>query len=290
MDVRQIVLDDPELRALDQRLCQRLAGLGPLVVAYSGGVDSALVVALAVRALGPGRVLAATARSPSVPRAELDAAAALAGLLGVEHVFVETREFDDPRYTSNPQDRCYYCKSELYERLALVARARGLRAIVNGANADDLGDFRPGLRAAAEFRVHAPLAECGVGKAQVRALAAALGLPVADKPASPCLSSRIPYGEAVTVEKLRRIEAAEALLRSLGFSEVRVRHHEQLARIEVPADQIARLADGELRAQVEAKLRALGFAYVTVDLGGLRSGSLNEVLLGETLRHHLPHD
>ncbi len=288
MDIRQVTIDDPALRSLDQRLCQRLAALRSVVVAYSGGVDSALVVALAVRALGSQAVLAATARSPSVPRAELEAAAALACRLGVGHVFVETREFDDPRYTSNPADRCYYCKHELYDRLAALARERGLAAIVNGANADDLGDFRPGLRAAAEFRVHAPLAECGVGKAQVRALAAALGLPVADKPASPCLSSRIPYGEPVTVEKLRRIEAAEAFLRSLGFSDLRVRHHEKLARIEVPADQIARFADARLRQQVEQHLRSLGFAYVTLDLRGLRPGSLNEVLLGESLRRGLP--
>lgn len=287
MNVQAKDVDDPTLRTLEQRLRARLAGLGSVVVAYSGGVDSALVVALAVRALGPRRVLAATAQSPSVPRAELEAAAALAAMLGVEHVIVQTQEFDDPRYRANPSDRCYYCKHELYTRLRQLARERGLAAVVNGTNADDQGDYRPGLAAAAEQGVRSPLAECGVSKQQVRQLAAALGLPVADKPASPCLSSRIPYGEPVTLEKLRRIEAAEAYLRSLGFREVRVRHHERLARIEVPASQIGRLLEPALRAQVDEALRGLGFAYVTVDLRGLRSGSLNEVLLGEGLRAHV---
>jgi uncharacterized protein len=266
-----------------QELQRRLRELESVLVAFSAGVDSALLLKVAVLTLGRDKVLAVTGRSPSVPTAELNSAAALAAECGARHEFLDTSEFDNPNYVANPNDRCYHCKTELFSRLGPLARQRGLQAVVSGANADDLGDYRPGLNAAREQAVRAPLSEIGITKAELREIAAHLGLSIHDKPASPCLSSRVPYGEAVTPEKLARIDAAETYLRELGFRECRVRHHERLARIEVPVDAIERLLAPALRAQVEARLRDLGFQYVTVDLRGFRSGSLNEVLLGAGL-------
>lgn len=267
-----------------EQLLARIRPLGSAVVAFSGGVDSALTLRLAVMALGAPNVLAVTARSPSVPARELTDAARLAGEMGAAHEFLDTREFDDPNYLANPANRCYFCKSELYSELAGLAERRGFGAVLNGVNADDLGDYRPGLIAAGEHRVVAPLADAAVGKAEVRQLAAYLGLSVADKPASPCLSSRVQYGEAITVEKLRRIDEAETYLCELGFRELRVRHHDDLARIEVSAADLARFADASLRDAVVRRLRALGYRYVTLDLLGFRSGSMNEVLVGPGLR------
>ncbi len=275
---------DPELAAKLDEARAVIARDRSAIVAFSGGVDSALVLRIAVDVLGADRVLAVTGRSPSVPAAELASVAALASEMGVRHEFYDTAEFDDPNYTSNPANRCYFCKSELYDSLLVLARRRGFGAVLSGTNADDLGDYRPGIQAAIERRIVAPLVEANITKADVRALLAAYGLAIHDKPASPCLSSRVPYGEAVTPEKLRRIDAAETLLRELGFRECRVRHHEKLARIEVPAGEIARFADVGLRQRVDAGLRELGFQYVALDLKGLRSGSLNEVLLGPGLR------
>lgn len=275
---------DAELAAKLDEARAIIGRAGPSIVAFSGGVDSALVLRIAVEALGSARVLAVTGRSPSVPAAELASVAVLAGEIGAPHEFCDTGEFDDPNYTSNPTNRCYFCKSELYDLLLELARARGFAAVLCGTNADDLGDYRPGIQAAFERRIVAPLVEANITKADVRALLAAYGLAIHDKPASPCLSSRVPYGEAVTPEKLRRIDAAETLLRELGFRECRVRHHEKLARIEVPAGEIARFADVALRQRVDAAFRELGFQYVALDLKGLRSGSLNEVLLGPGLR------
>ena len=255
-----------------------LKSLERVAVAFSGGVDSTFVLKLAVDTLGPENVLAVTGRSASLAAAELEDARRLAELLGAAHLVIDTHEFDNPNYLSNPTDRCYYCKTELYDRMAEVLAPRGKWAIVNGANTDDLGDWRPGLKAAGEHAVRAPSAEAGLTKAEIRELSAAWGLPTHDKPASPCLSSRVPYGEPVTPEKLRMIERAEAVLRENGFRECRVRHHETLARIEVPVDRLAELAEPDLRTRIDAAFREIGYQHVTVDLRGFRSGSLNEVI------------
>jgi len=275
-----MAMDDmnPSLSSKIETVKKRLRELHSVVVAFSGGLDSTVLLKLAVDTLGPARVLAVTGRSPSVPRADLENVARLAAEAGACHEFISTGEFENPDYRANPPDRCYYCKSDLYVRLRRLAEERGLRAVLCGTNADDLGDFRPGLRAADQFQVQAPLAEAGLSKAEVRQIARLLGLSVAEKPASPCLSSRIPYGERVEPEKLRQIDAAESFLRDLGFGECRVRHHGSVARIEVPAEQIGRLAEPEMRSRVVGQLRELGFQYVTLDLRGFRSGSLNEVL------------
>ncbi len=274
---------DAKLAEKFTALQERLRFWGSVVVAFSGGVDSAVLLKIAVQVLGADQVRAVTGRSPSVPQTELRTVAALAAECGAPHEFVETAEFDDPRYLANPSNRCYFCKTELYGKLVPLAAARGYHAVVSGTNADDLGDFRPGLQAADEQHVYAPLAEAGLTKAEVRRLGAEFGLSIHDKPAAPCLSSRIPYGEPVTPEKLQRIDAAETFLRALGFRECRVRHHAQMARIEVPPAEIGRFADPGLRTRVDDQLRALGFRYVTLDLRGFRSGSLNEILLGNAL-------
>ncbi len=275
----------PETAEKYAALQDRLRKLESVVVAFSGGVDSALLLKVAVTSLGHDKVLAVTGRSPSIPSAELDSVAALAAEVGASHEFLDTHEFDDENYLANPPERCYFCKTELYSCLTKLAAERGFNAVVSGANADDLGDYRPGLKADDEHAVHTPLVDCGVTKAELREIAAELGLAIHDKPASPCLSSRVPYGERITPEKLQRIDAAETFLRQLGFRECRVRHHDNLARIEVPPAQIVRFADPQFRADVDAKLRKLGFQYVAFDLRGFRSGSLNEVLPEQIRRH-----
>jgi len=261
-----------------ERMKAILRDLDRVAVAFSAGVDSTFVLKVALDTLGPDRVVAVTGRSDSLAAEELEEARRLAEAMGAEHVVIDTQEFDDPNYLANPENRCYFCKTELYGKLDALVTERGLKAVINGINADDLGDWRPGLTAAREHGVQAPCAEAGLTKADIRELSREMGLPTFEKPASPCLSSRIPYGEPVTPEKLRMIEAAERILHEMGFRECRVRHHGALARIEVPPERIADLMQPERRARLDAALREIGYAYVTIDLRGFRSGSLNEVI------------
>ncbi len=274
----------PELLARRDRLLGVLRGLGRAVVAFSGGIDSTVVANAAHLALGE-RAVAVTADSPSVPRREVDEARRLAERIGIRHLVVRTEEFDNPDYVRNDGTRCYFCKDELYGRIEALIPDLGEAVVCSGANLDDKGDYRPGLKAAAEHGVRHPLQEAGFSKADVRALARHWGLPTWDKPASPCLSSRLAPGVAVTHERTARVEAAEEYLRSLGYRECRVRLHEgELARVEVPAEGLARLADPVVRAALAHRLKELGFKYVTLDLEGFRSGSLNDLVGVETRR------
>jgi uncharacterized protein len=263
-----------ELAVRREALLAILGSLPSPVVAFSGGVDSSYLAHAARQALGDAAV-AVTALSPSVPEVQRQMARRIAAQVGIRHLEIETREMEDPGYRANALSRCYRCKSELYGRLQELAPRHGWGVILSGTNRDDLGDFRPGLGAAAERGVRHPLVEAELTKTDIRVLSREAGLPTWNAPASPCLSSRIPYGQEVTVEKLGQIEAAEQLLRTLGLTELRVRHHGDIARIEVPAEALPRLVTPEARERVVAGLRALGFRYVTLDLEGFRSGNLN---------------
>jgi uncharacterized protein len=264
-----------DLAAKEARVRELLRSLESVVVAFSGGVDSALVLALAVEELGE-RAVGVTARSESLAERELDGALAFASAVGARHEVLETHELEDPNYRANPADRCYYCKKELYGGLAAIARERGAKFVVDGFNRDDEGDWRPGRRAAAEFGVRSPLAEAGFGKDDVRSLARRLELDVWDKPALACLSSRFPYGTPITLELLRQVDRAEQAVRAAGIRICRVRHHGEVARIEVPLQEIEALLRPGVRERVAAGVRAAGYRYVALDLGGYVSGNLNQ--------------
>ncbi len=280
-DLEHLAIADAE------RLQRTLRTWGPVTVAFSGGVDSSVVAAAAFRA-DPQGALAVTARSPSVPAWQLQTARQVASTIGIRHQVMATDEGHRDDYRRNDRRRCFYCKQTLYATLRQLAR-NSTATIVSGTNADDLDDDRPGIEAAAEADVRAPLAELGISKSQVRALARYFGLPNADLPASPCLASRVAHGVEVTPERLQKIESAEAWIRNQGFSDVRVRlHADELARVEVPAGELPQLVDPPMLAQLDEALVAAGFRFVTVDARGLRSGSLNLPLVSLTASLHVP--
>ncbi len=272
-------VDDPQLVALQTRI----AALGSLVVCFSGGVDSAFVLLIAHRVLGD-RAVGLTAVSPSLAPSEKEGAIRVAAQIGARHELVETHEIDDPNYAANPSNRCFYCKTELYDVADAWAKANGFSFLANGTNTDDLGDYRPGLDAAKKALVLSPLVEVGMSKADVRRHSKALGLGVWDKPASACLSSRLPYGTAVTRERLSQIGGLEDDIRALGFRQLRVRWHDKVARIEIEQSEMARAFDPDVRLRIVEAGKRHGFAYVTLDLQGYRQGSHNELLAGNALR------
>jgi pyridinium-3,5-biscarboxylic acid mononucleotide sulfurtransferase len=263
-----------------------VAPYGSALVAFSGGVDSSLALAIAARALPKDRVLAVTSNNETYLPSELDLAREFADSLGVEHLIVNTRELDNPDYASNPANRCYFCKSTLYSDLRNIAERRGYACVVDGANADDEGDYRPGRKAAKELEVVSPLSIARVSKVEVRELAKLLGLPSWDKPALACLSSRFPYGQEITAEKLAQVARAEEYLRREGFRQVRVRHHGEIARLEVVPEEMERAFT--LREEISAELKDAGFLYVALDLSGYTSGSLNVALGPKRKKRTLP--
>src|SRR5688572_23673148 len=263
-----------------------VAPYGSALVAFSGGVDSSLALAVAARALSSDRVLAVTSNNETYLPSELDLARGFAGSLGVEHLVVNTRELDDPNYASNPTNRCYFCKSTLYSDLAKLAEQKGYACVVDGANKDDEGDYRPGRKAARELGVVSVLSEAGMTKTEVRELAKYLDLPSWDKPALACLSSRFPYGQEITPEKLAQVARAEEFMRREGFMQVRVRHHGEIARLEVSPHELERAF--AMREEISAELLDAGFLYITLDLAGYKSGSLNAALKKGKSRKTLP--
>jgi uncharacterized protein len=265
------------LQAKQEKLFSVLRGLDRVMVAYSGGADSAYLAWAAHQVLGAG-ALAVTADSASIPESHKRDAEAFVRQFGIPHEYIETREFENPDYLKNDANRCFHCKDELFTRLEEVGRERGIPSIIYGVNADDLGDYRPGQNAAAMHQVQAPLVEAGLRKAEIRELSRLAGLPTWDRPASACLSSRIPYGTPVTIENIKTVERGEEEIKALGFRQFRVRYHGELVRLEIAPDELANALSPEMARHFTAIFKALGFKYVTLDLEGYRQGSLNEVL------------
>jgi pyridinium-3,5-biscarboxylic acid mononucleotide sulfurtransferase len=265
------------LEAKEQKLRSLLASYGSALIAFSGGVDSAYLAYVAHTEMGD-RALAVTGDSASYPTFQRELADRLTAEFGIAHQIVLTEEFEDPNYVNNPPNRCYYCKTELYSKLTELARERNFNVICDGTNADDVGDYRPGRQAARETGVRSPLLECGLTKADIRELSRRAGLPTWNEPASACLSSRVPYGQVVTIEKLSMVDRAEIALKQLGFRQVRVRHHDDVARIELAEEEMPCALDPKVIAKMAAALKAIGFKYVALDLDGYRMGSLNEAL------------